>query len=398
MKFLDIFNPISKGSHGLTDEAIYFALKDGNDFIPLYGGNQQHITTERYVSISAKTKSGESMKVFSGEGIIISLDGSAGCMTYKRGEIFALNHHAGFITVKDNMKDKVNMEYFSYFMRSHYKSLSVSDGSKTLSLDQIYSDEFELPNKEFQDKILDKIKPLIKVYESLLLTQIKLKSLLNKNIVINYLNYQAKNVSVKNCISYESGYSELTEEFIYSALLLPGEKYKVKSSSTLEETLIGYIGKCKIDDKPIRINNRYETLLIARNGTYVGQTEYLVNEKYTINDHAYILYVKDDCKYKINLKWFSIQYKSEIMNYTSNSANGTWNMTGFFKNVFIDIPSYEEQLKVVVLYQRAEKIKEKVNNVVDKINMLMNREILSNDDTDRNWYDSNVYKGSGTVL
>ena len=55
--------------------------------------------TDRRISVSAKTKKGATIKIFSGEGIIISLDGSAGSMTYKNGEKFALNHHAGFITL-----------------------------------------------------------------------------------------------------------------------------------------------------------------------------------------------------------------------------------------------------------------------------------------------------------
>ena len=130
-----------------------------------------------------------------------------------------------------------------------------------------------------------------------------------------------------------------------------------------------------MNGSPIKINSRKETLLIARNGTYVGQTEYIVNERYTINDHAYILYVKEKCPYKINLKWFSIQYRSEIMNYTSSSANGTWNMTGFFKNVIIDIPDFDEQLKIVRLYEKAEDMKNRVSNISAKLSSLLKKEI-----------------------
>ena len=333
MKFLDIFNPIEKGSSGFTDEAIYSSIRNSSKIIPLYGGNNQHNYTERFVSDKTKTKSGKEIKVFCGEGIIISLDGSAGCMTYKKDEIFTLNHHAGFITLKDGCDDIVNLLYFSIFLQKHYRSISVSDGSKTLSLDMIYNDEFELPSKDVQDSIISKLNPVRIKLDKLNALYLNLIKLLQKEIEFKYDIFQARNVPVSECLGYDSGYSQLTEEFIYSKLLCPGEKYKVKSSSTSDSTLIGYIASCNIKDKPIRINNREETLLIARNGTYVGQTEYLVNEKYTINDHAYILYVKDECEYKINLKWFSIQYRNEIMNYTSNSANGTWNMTGFFNNV-----------------------------------------------------------------
>ena len=197
----------------------------------------------------------------------------------------------------------------------------------------------------------------------------------NNDCSFEYKKYQVRNIKVDECIGYESGHSGLTEEFIYSTLLLPGERFKVKSSSTSEETLIGYVPECKLNGSPIKINSRKETLLIARNGTYVGQTEYIVNERYTINDHAYILYVKEKCPYKINLKWFSIQYRSEIMNYTSSSANGTWNMTGFFKNVIIDIPDFDEQLKIVRLYEKAEDMKNRVSIVSAKLSSLLKKEI-----------------------
>ena len=115
MKFLDVFNEIDKGNYALTDEAIYASLQNGDEFIPLYGGNKEHKMTDRRISVSAKTKKGATIKIFSGEGIIISLDGSAGSMTYKNGEKFALNHHAGFITLRKDAVDKVNLEYFSLF-------------------------------------------------------------------------------------------------------------------------------------------------------------------------------------------------------------------------------------------------------------------------------------------
>ena len=102
MKFLDIFNEIQKGNYGLTDEAIYSSIREGDEFIPIYGGNKEHHITEKKVSINAKTKKGISITIFSGEGIIISLDGSAGSMTYNYGVKFALNHQAGFITIKDS--------------------------------------------------------------------------------------------------------------------------------------------------------------------------------------------------------------------------------------------------------------------------------------------------------
>ena len=112
-----MFNEIEKGNYALTDEAIYASLQNGDELIPLYGGNKEHATTERRISISAKTKKGVPITVFSGEGIIISLDGSAGSMTYKSDEKFALNHHAGFITLRKMPEIRSILSIFQYFCR-----------------------------------------------------------------------------------------------------------------------------------------------------------------------------------------------------------------------------------------------------------------------------------------
>ena len=55
MKFLDVFNEIDKGNYALTDEAIYASLQNGDELIPLYGGNKEHKMTDRRISVSAKT-------------------------------------------------------------------------------------------------------------------------------------------------------------------------------------------------------------------------------------------------------------------------------------------------------------------------------------------------------
>lgn len=205
MKFLDIFNPIEKGSHGLTDEAIYGSIGNSDIMIPLYGGNSQHSYTERYIAKRTMTVDGTEAKVFSGEGVVISLDGSAGCMTYKSGELFSLNHHAGFITLKESEKSKVNLRFFSLFMQNHYKSMSVSDGSKTLSLTQIYSDDFSLPCKEIQDRIIEEIGLILPKVEFMNYVEEKLDSIIQKQLSVNYKNYQKRNISIKECIGYEGG-------------------------------------------------------------------------------------------------------------------------------------------------------------------------------------------------
>lgn len=345
MKFLDVFNEIEKGNYALTDEAIYVSLQNGDELIPLYGGNKEHKTTDRRISISAKTKKGATIKIFSGEGIIISLDGSAGSMTYKNGEKFALNHHAGFITLRKDAVDKVNLEYFSLFLQNFYREMGVSDGSKTLSLEQVYAEEFTLPDYNVQCNILNSLKPIKDKLDALIRVKNHCYELINKELTPEYSQYQGKQIEISKCIDYMSGSSKLTEEMNYQRLKIDGDKYLLLTGATVKENT--YVTLNETVNVP-KFEQR-DGLLVTRKGK-AGNVRYLPKGRYTLNDDAYILYERDDSEYKINLQWLSIQYKQEFLLHASNSDNGTWNMTGFFECTKVDIPSFDEQLSVVNNY------------------------------------------------
>ena len=219
--------------------------------------------------------------------------------------------------------------------------------------------------KEFK-KELEEIESLSK--------EISAKTSLLKEVTYNY---QIRNVKIGDVIGYLSGNSGLTEEFLYNNIGLEGEKYKILSSVTLEENMLGEIPMCKINVKRLKVFSKdKDGLLVIRKGK-AGKTIYLKPGRYTLNDDAYILYVKDDCPYKIHLKWLSIQYKADFMAYASSADNGTWNMTGFFNNVSIDIPEYDEQLKMVHLYEKAENMQNKITTISNKLATLLGKEICN---------------------
>lgn len=370
MKFLNIFNEIQKGNYALTDEAIYNSIQNNDELIPLYGGNKEHLTTERRISISAKTKKGIPITVFSGEGIIISLDGSSGSMTYKRNEKFALNHHAGFITVREESKNAVDLRYFSIFMQNFYRSLSVSDGTKTLSLDQIYSEEINLPPYDTQMRILNKLIMTDDRLKSFLPIKQKYENLLSKKLFIPYKQYQAKNISIGNCIDYMSGTSELTEERNYLRLKSNGLPYQLLTGATTKNASKVVLS----DEDAVKRFIDKEGLLVVRKGK-AGLTRYLPPNKYVLNDDAYILFCKNDSPYVINLRWLSIQYRDAFLGFSSSSDNGTWNMTGFFKHVKIDIPSMPEQEYVVRLYEQIENRINAIQRIEEQVNELLCKEV-----------------------
>jgi restriction endonuclease S subunit len=52
-------------------------------------------------------------------------------------------------------------------------------------------------------------------------------------------------------------------------------------------------------------------------------------------------------------------------------------MSGFFKNVIIDVPSYKEQLEIVKKYDYLDSLQTKIMNTLVNIDRLFNREIVA---------------------
>lgn len=190
--------------------------------------------------------------------------------------------------------------------------------------------------------------------------------------------YQAYNVPVKAVLDCMSGNSGLTEELIYNMSLLDGDKYEVLTASTTGDTAMGYIVPCPITkdgkNKPMKVFKDKEGLLVIRKGK-AGSTRYLPKGNYTINDDAYILSVRTGCPYKIDLRWLALAYKSQFLAYASNSDNGTWNMTGFFDNVLLDIPAEVEQKRLVRLVEEAQRCEDMLLAVQQRLGSLLEKEI-----------------------
>lgn len=374
MRFLEVFNEIEKGNYALTDESVYASIQNGDEFISLYGGNKDHRSTDRRISVSAKTLKGTPITVFTGEGIIISLDGSAGSMTYKNNERFALNHHAGFITAREDATERVNLEFFAIYLQNFYRNLSVSDGSKTLSLTQIYNEEFNLPTYDVQCRALKGLRGTASKIEQLLQIKAKLKALVEKEFSVNYRSFQAKGVPISRCIDYMSGNTGLTEEAIYHTLQLETERYDVLSSATEERTMMGKVPMCMIEGRALKVFENKPGLLVTRNGK-AGQTRFLNPGKYTINDHAYILFEKENSPYKIDLRWLGIQYRRSFLSFASSSDNGTWNMTGFFRYTSLDIPNLDEQVALVKEVEKIQRQIDGIDTIICRFSSLLSKEI-----------------------
>lgn len=232
--------------------------------------------------------------------------------------------------------------------------------------------------RPYEPSYLDK-KDLVTELSSLnhLLSELNL-SQLAKEIEsgnLTYTNYQARQVPISLVIDKMSGNSGLTEEFIYHAMQNQGEKYTVLSSATEDRTKMGEIPLCTINGKPLKVFENREGLLVTRNGK-AGMTRFLPKGKYTINDHAYILFVRDDSPYQIDLKWLAIQYRTEFLQFSSSSDNGTWNMTGFFRQVKIDIPIIAEQKELVKIYDKLSYVQNIFSGLDTSVSRLFEKQVV----------------------
>ena len=377
MKFLDLFTPIEKGNYALTDEAIYKSIKYGKEFIPIWGGSKQHTAQDRMVSIEGRTKKGELIKKFQGEGIIISLDGSSGCMTYKdNNEKFALNHHAGFFKVKQEAENIIHPMYFAIFYQNQLEELSVSDGSKTVTPKQIYKTDFDIPEYEEQEKILNATMPLFTLQKKLNVVMNTINKIKSMTLSQSYLNYQEKDVPVADVLEPISGNRGLTEQEIYNKSILHGKRFTVLSGSTKEETKLGEIPLCEINGNKLNVFEDQEGILIIRKGK-AGNAYHVPHGNYTVNEDAYIITIKKDISFKINAKWVLNTLRNDFFEYSSNADNGTWNKTKFFEEVRLDIPEIDEQLSIITNYDKVEKIESKITHLLAQINKLLSKHIIS---------------------
>lgn len=87
---------------------------------------------------------------------------------------------------------------------------------------------------------------------------------MDKELATEYNQYQAKQIKISTCIGYMSGNSGLTEEFIYQMLQSNSERFVVLSSATEDNTMMGEIPKCIINNRQLKVFEGQEGLLVTR--------------------------------------------------------------------------------------------------------------------------------------
>lgn len=178
---------------------------------------------------------------------------------------------------------------------------------------------------------------------------------------------------VKRFLKIEGGNSGLTEDFIY--LNQPKSKENeiiIYSSATQANTALRRVDKdAKIKNKNIKKFSG-EGIIIARNGK-AGSMTYLESGNYTMNDHAYVIQVRDEYKSEINIKYILHGIKKEIEDCITSDKQGnrTFNKT-LLEESIIEFPDIAIQNRLVSEYEKIYKMKNIIEKRIENIKNILN--------------------------
>lgn len=180
---------------------------------------------------------------------------------------------------------------------------------------------------------------------------------------------------IKEFFLVGSGNGGLTEEFIYkNQPQSEDNSVKVFSSSTIEQTSFKNIDKNAIfpDGKKLKIY-KSEGVIIARNGK-AGKMTYVNGGSYCLNDHAYILQVKEKYKKNINIRFVMHYLKSIITKFVTSDKKGnqTFNKT-LFMECIVELPDIKQQNLYAEEFNNLENISVKIDACLEEMNQVLNR-------------------------
>lgn len=365
MRIKQLFN-INQG-HQITDEEIYQDIPN-EGATPIITANNE--VKGRWTGKIVKTE----------DLPCITYPSKAnGGVCYVQHEIFDANNTAVLIPMEDWRK-KIYLEWFAFKLSKIFLKVATSkEGVNYLNKEIVEELDVDFPDKDSQIAQYASISKLLKLKKEIENVLTKIVRIKSSTPTFIYKDFQAKGLAADKIFDCLNGNSGLTEEIIYQNISAESgdKKYLVLSSSTIERTKMGIIPKCKLphSNKEITVFEGKEGLLVARNGR-AGRLQFLESGDYTLNDHAYILYLKDAPPVKLNLKWIIYQYQDLFYEFASKSDNGTWNKTGFFKHAKFDIPSLKEQEKIVNQFEVIENYDKKLTIISKNIENILDKEIF----------------------
>lgn len=149
----------------------------------------------------------------------------------------------------------------------------------------------------------------------------------------------------------------------------------VYSGAVSTDNAIGYLDNDKVKDIKIYVG---PAIIICRKGKS-GKMRYVEDKLFTINDDAYVMYVKQEYSDKINLKWLSFSLQKLLYNIsTAKGANGTFSKQYAEKQI-VEIPKIDKQIRQSQAYEDLLKYENILLKISSKIDDFLKRIHTSKD-------------------
>lgn len=352
-KIKEFFN-IYGGNSGLTEEFIYLNQpKDKNNDVKIYSSSTQENTSLKSIDKNAQlVKNNSCIKTFSGKGIIIARNGKAGSMLYINSTIFTLNDHAYVLKIKQKYEKDINIKYVLIKCKEQIEKCITSDkgGNRTFNKTLFEESYISIPDLNEQNIVVNEYEKYAKLYDILQAKINYINNIMNK--IPNYKHGDTYSISqVFDMISEDR---KLIEEYIY----LNQGQYPVYSAQV--EGAYGYIDTYSYDR---------EILFVVQYGSS-GKT-YLRDGKLNVGRNVCGLIPNKDFEGKINLRFAKYALENVFIEVSKGTDLKSLSQTTI-NNTKVFIPDYDTQVLIANEYEKLELIKNNLQNVLIKINRVLN--------------------------
>lgn len=173
------------GNSGLTGDFIYNNQPNiENESIPIFSGATLKTNSMGCISKSALLKN-KKMKIFNGSSILVARKGyNAGTITYIDNGEFTINDDAYVLVPKKEWKNKINLRWFLYqYQDLFYNIVSSKSDNATFNKTYAKKEKVIIPDKDFQDRIAEKLLKIEHLIEELERTNEHIEELLFCEII-----------------------------------------------------------------------------------------------------------------------------------------------------------------------------------------------------------------------
>ena len=253
------------------------------------------------------------------------------------------------------------------------------EGVSYLNKDIVEDIDLQIPDKAVQEQQL-------RTYSRLKNIEAGCKAILRKIEQVDHLapafeykTMQGRAVPVSDVFECISGNSGLTEEYLYQITntVRGGERRYTLLTGSTDFDAASLIPRCADPKDADQLITVYEGegIHVVRKGQ-AGRIHYLPPGYYTLNDDAYILTLKKNCKLDISLSWVADTQRALFSEYATKSDNGTWSKSAFFEHASLDVPDRQEQNTVTQVTRTVRDIGSQLNELRARIASLLEKELL----------------------